>query len=498
MNSFIFKFKKFQIIISNLLVKILFIFGYDIDLRKISKFEIYLKKFNKLKERNVIVDYNDQKKYLDKIKNFPGPEMFKKWEEIIIEWENCNPDVFKKLEEFYSIREKNLENLNLSKFNFDFISKDIFTGSFGIPFNFQVYYESKTLNFHKKAKTMLLINEVFFNQSSKWSITNITLFNFVKPFLNIISDKKKIKNFRSLEKYLTVPINLAIPINKKYLMIEIAKNIINTEQYKRNISKPFLSLSKKDKYESKNLLKPLGIDLQRDWFVTLHVRESGYAENKNSEKEFFRNGNIDDYNLAIDFIIKSGGKVVRVGDKSMRKIQEKPGLIDYANSDYKSKKLDIFLAANSKFCIATSSGFFSIASLFDVPVILTNTSHTIVYFRLKKRDFFIPSLLKNKNSNKMIRLEEIMFPPYSMVNVGVDKKYKEWNLEYIKNSPEDILCATEEMIDRLNNNNFDYLDKNQKYIQNQLNAKQNIYTSEKIYCYGIFPEKFLKKYPEII
>ena len=186
-----------------------------------------------------------------------------------------------------------------------------------------------------------------------------------------------------------MPINLAIPINKKYLMIEIAKNVINTEQYKRNVSKPFLSLSNKDKHESKNLLKPLGIDLQRDWFVTLHARESGYAENKNSEREFFRNGNIDDYNLAIDFIIKSGGKVVRVGDKSMRKIKEKQGLIDYAHSEYKSKKLDILLAANSKFCIATSSGFFSIACLFDVPVILTNTSHSIVYFRLKKKETFL-------------------------------------------------------------------------------------------------------------
>ena len=60
-----------------------------------------------------------------------------------------------------------------------------------------------------------------------------------------------------------------------------------------------------------------------------------------------------------------------------------------------------------------------------------------------------------------------MFPPYSMVNIGVDKKYKKWNLEYIKNSPEDILYATEEMIDELNNNNFNYLHKNQKEIQNQ-------------------------------
>ena len=130
--------------------------------------------------------------------------------------------------------------------------------------------------------------------------------------------------------------------------------------------------------ESKNLLKPLGIDLQRDWFVTLHARESGYAENKNSEREFFRNGNIDDYNLAIDFIIKSGGKVVRVGDKSMRKIKEKQGLIDYAHSDYKSKTRYSF-SSKPKFCIATSSGFFSIACLFDVPVILTNTSLIVLF-----------------------------------------------------------------------------------------------------------------------
>ena len=50
------------------------------------------------------------------------------------------------------------------------------------------------------------------------------------------------------------------------------------------------------------------------------------------------------------------------------------------------------------------------------------------------------------------------------------------------------------MIDRLNNNNFNYLHKNQKEIQNQLNAKQNIYTSEKIYCHD-FSRKIFKKAP---
>ena len=143
LNSFIFKFKKLKIIFSKILNKILFLFGYDINFRKISEFEIHLIKLNKLKKQNAITDYKDQKKYLDKIKNFNGPQMFKKWEEIIIEWENCNPEVFKKLEEFYQIREKNLENLGLSKFKIDFISKNIFTGSFGIPFIFKFIVSQK-------------------------------------------------------------------------------------------------------------------------------------------------------------------------------------------------------------------------------------------------------------------------------------------------------------------------------------------------------------------
>ena len=62
-------------------------------------------------------------------------------------------------------------------------------------------------------------------------------------------------------------------------MVEIAKNIINTEQYQKN-HYSFLSLSKKDKQDSENMLKQIGIDLQKDWFVTLHARESGYAEKK--------------------------------------------------------------------------------------------------------------------------------------------------------------------------------------------------------------------------
>ena len=34
------------------------------------------------------------------------------------------------------------------------------------------------------------------------------------------------------------------------------------------------------------MLKQIGIDLQKDWFVTLHARESGYAEKKILKENF--------------------------------------------------------------------------------------------------------------------------------------------------------------------------------------------------------------------
>ena len=496
LNLFIFNFKKIKFISQNILKRFLFKIGYDINFNSISKFEIELSKFKKLKQNKKLLKYEDQKKVFDKIKKFPGPQMFKDWEEIIIEWEHCKLGVFKKLENFYSIKKKNLQDMKLSELNIDFISKEIFTGSFGMPYHFHVYNEAKLLKLHE-AKTLCLLDEIIYSFKKQWSITNYTLFNYLKPFFKLISNKKEIKTFENIEKYLTVPISLAVPINKKYMMVEIAKNIINTKKYEKKITKPSLIVTEKHKIDSKEIFKKIGIDLDKDWFVTLHAREPGYTE-KNSDQEFFRNGKIEDYNLAIDYIIKSGGKVVRVGDSSMTKINEKEGLIDYAHSEYKSEKLDILLAANSRFCIATSSGFFAVTSIFDIPTILTNTSHSIVYYRLKKNDFFVPALLKSKSDKNYLKLTETMFPPYSIVNVNVKNRYKDWNIEYFKNSPEDILFAAEEMIERLNNNNFDKLKKLQLVIKNKLNSKQNIYTSEKINHYGIFPEKFLEKYKEII
>ena len=481
-------FKRFLNIISNYLNSVFLYFGFK---TLIIRLDDYTKKIKSLDNKNI-------SKYLKNLKYYrflEGSIIEKDFQEILVSWIECDSNFFKKIEKYYLTREEQLKKKNLDDIKIDFIDKAIFTGAFGMPYHFQVYMEANELSFNESKPVTLISNELF-SYKKKYSITNNFLFSYFKKFLKVISENKDINIFLLLSEELNLPIKLIIPIKKKFLQIEIAKNIVTTEQNRRKIFKPFLTLSNEHNLSAKKSLSKLGINIEKDWFVTLHVRETGWHENNNSE--FFRNANINDYNLAVEYILNKGGKVVRVGNDKMVKLVEKPGIIDYAHYTNKSEELDIFLGAKSRFCLATSSGFFRVPGYFNVPVILTNSTNTIVYFGLKNKDIFLPTLLKNKETNQFISLKNIMFPPYSMVAYDVEKKYQKWNLEIVKNSPEDILIATEEMINRLNSNNFFDLTTLQKKMKDLININQNIYTTETINAHALFPDKFLIKHRDLL
>jgi putative glycosyltransferase (TIGR04372 family) len=129
------------------------------------------------------------------------------------------------------------------------------------------------------------------------------------------------------------------------------------------------------------------------------------------KSESFRNGNIEDYYKAIKFIVNKGGYVFRMGDDSLSKLPYIKGVIDYANSKHKSQALDIFLGAKSKFCIATSSGYYIIPYLFGIPVLMTNSLSSLEYWLLRKKDFFLPRTIYDKSKNKTLSLLESLIHP---------------------------------------------------------------------------------------
>ena len=81
---------------------------------------------------------------------------------------------------------------------------------------------------------------------------------------------------------------------------------------------------------------------------------------------------MEDYFSSVKAITDAGGIVIRLGDKSMKKLPKMEGVIDYAHSPHKSQSMDIFLAANCRFVIGTTSGLTTVCLGFDTPMVLVN------------------------------------------------------------------------------------------------------------------------------
>ena len=120
------------------------------------------------------------------------------------------------------------------------------------------------------------------------------------------------------------------------------------------------------------------------------------------------------------FITKQGGWVIRVGDKSMSNLPKMKNVIDYANENIKSELMDIFLAAKSKFCVGTDSGYFRIPRFFGVPVLLTNTINHLIYYSLKSKDLYLPKLVKRNSDNYIFKFQEVFSTLYHCL--GVDPR----------------------------------------------------------------------------
>ena len=104
-------------------------------------------------------------------------------------------------------------------------------------------------------------------------------------------------------------------------------------------------------------------------FVTVHFREPGYRPTRRHQP---RNADIRVALPALRCLAEAGYTVVRLGDPSMTRLPELPGIVDYAHSPLKSARLDVLLAAGADFHIGSSSGMSLVPLLFGTPCLFLN------------------------------------------------------------------------------------------------------------------------------
>ena len=351
-------------------------------------------------------------------------------------------------------------------------------------------------------KKLLIFKTYFFKKFLNYEVCNNALFDSI-IFNNETINKKKF-SYRLINFLIQVEF-----VMRRFLAIKL-KSFFNFdigEEFR------FALLGSRDLYsEKKNLpyknLLPLcindsivdiekrkkkkcykiieNLNLEKRKIVCLHVRDHGYYNDIGRRN--YRNSNINNYVSLINYLIKKNYFVIRIGDKSAKKLKMVDKyFIDYPFTNLKSEIMDLYLLQICHFYIGTPSGPMDTAYLFNKPILLTNLYDIYPSFPRKRNDRGVFRKIIKKENGKILS-------PSEFANLSLHYHQTEVNINdyhFEENSSEELLNATKEFVHNLEQSeNFkkkiDFDEKQilfNKLIENRL---------EEIYEIDVLKNNFFK------
>jgi len=252
---------------------------------------------------------------------------------------------------------------------------------------------------------------------------------------------------------------------------------------------PLLKLSDEVRDKGRAVLAKAGIPPDA-WFVNLHMREIG-SKQYHVQLHNVLNTNINAYFPAIEEVTRRGGWIVRLGDPSMTPMPPMPNVWDYCHSDVRSDWMDIFLCAEGRFLLGSSSGPAYVPPLYGVPSVLTNWWPP-AQRPWHPQDLFLPKLYRMRNSGELLSLARSLSEPFGYCN-AVDYLSSNFDVAVENNEPDYILSAVVEMFERL--------EGTVHYTSDDLELRaraDRIYEAHRAYGMGILARDFLKAYRAIL
>jgi len=359
-------------------------------------------------------------------------------------------------------------------------NENIFTIAYNLNAFLDAHIKSKILD-GRNEKIAVLIKDADLNR-----IQNQVMLRYWSKYIEIQKEDSKNKFFQRDDSPVFSDFCWAAEIQNRAVYIEYAKCEIQ-EKWEESKREPLLKTEDSEMEVGINTMKKLGLP-EGSWFVSLHVRDSGYYKDTAgaAEMDNYRDADIDAYYGAIKAITSKGGYVVRVGDPKMKTINKMDGLIDYAHSELRSNACDIYLFSQCRFFLGTSSGPILNPFLFGVPVLGTN--YAPLAGRLHASDSLLTQkLVWSEDEKRFLTYKEVLSS-----KIGISwstHRYKNLRLKLIDNSDEDITLATTEMMERLEGRAQD-TEKDQK-LQRQINSMYKKYSGYG--AMGRIAKSFLEK-----
>ncbi len=245
----------------------------------------------------------------------------------------------------------------------------------------------------------------------------------------------------------------------------------NYRSYKKwkNISKriDLLKISLQDEKNIKDIFFKKKIKLKKN-FVCINIRDSFYLKNifpnKNWRYHDFRNSDIKCYKPAINYLLKKGYQVFRMGENNDSFFIKNKNFINLSTYDFNQDIIDFYLVKNSKFVICNNTGWETIGAYYNKDIIMADgigmglTHFGYPYYIIFKH------IINNKN-NKKLSVNNIIENNFHF-KTNVDE-YKKDSLRVLDNSSAEILNLIKEYL----NGKFSLQNKKYKKIQDQIKIK---------------------------
>ena len=200
-----------------------------------------------------------------------------------------------------------------------------------------------------------------------------------------------------------------------------------------------------------------GLQLRRDLgvpeeapTVVLHVREAGYLARRSAPGTFdyhnYRDADIFNYIPAIEYLTGQGYHVIRIGDPTMKKLPAMPMVVDAPHHPKYTSFVEPYFIAVSRFYFGVPSGPWALADAYGTPVLNTNAPMEVTNTGYKS-DLFLFKKYFSRTMNRLLTFEEITLS--HLIYAIRTEMYEESEIDLIENSPDELLAATREMLERL-------------------------------------------------
>ena len=269
--------------------------------------------------------------------------------------------------------------------------------------------------------------------------------------------------------------------------------------------KPATELSKNELEFGANLRKQLGIpdgaqyvclSVKDGAYYTSITPDDGYGQDIRHQAYDSRNPNINNYLETATYLAQKNLYVLRMGSVVSGQLPtlRHKNIIDYA-FNHRSELGDLVLYRNCLFELNGTAGTFVFAASFNVPIVQGDEYEIDARSQLNHPTpaILMLSLIKESVSGRLLSIREIL-------NLGkagrIDGSIKQLGLERLNNSPDEILCAVNEL-------------ENLVLGQNTLNHENKLLQRKFYNCYNppLDPDSqplvtispsFLRKYQDLL